>query len=284
MRFTACGVTALLIIGCAPVPPLQKPVVHPPAMEERSTRTPAITLAASPVSQPVSPAPVAPPRITRQEHRGIRYEGIAFDSRSYRLAVVDQSGGPGSQFADAEAAGRSKGGLAAINAGFFTPEGTPLGLVISGGQSAGFWNGASSLGSGIWCQDASGNLSIVRRENLGRGGAGTKRELIQAGPMLIENQHPINGLEAMKTSVRSIILWDGGTRWWIGLTSPCTLAEVSENLSHASPAGWKARQALNFDGGRSSDLWISANVSGEPVYRRAPWNRPVRNFVVLIAR
>jgi len=284
MRFTACGVTALLIIGCSPAPQLQKPVAQPPAMTERSARTPAVPLVASPVSQPVSPAPVAQPRVTRQEYQGIRYEGIAFDSRNYRLAVVDQAGGPGSQFANAEAAGGSKGGVAAINAGFFTPEGTPLGLVISAGRSAGSWNGASSLGSGVWCQDASGNLSILRRENLGRGGAGTKRELIQAGPMLIENQQAISGLEATKTSVRSIILWDGGTRWWIGLTSPCTLAEVSENLSHASPAGWQVKKALNFDGGRSSDLWISANVNGGPVYRRAPWNRPVRNFVVLIAR
>ena len=185
------------------------------------------------------------------------FEGVAFDSRSHRLVVVDQAGGPGSQFPDAAAAGRSRGGIAAVNAGFFTPEGNPLGLVVASGKRAGAWNTASSLGSGVWHEDSAGNPAISRRENLGRQGAGNQRELLQAGPMLVENGRAVSGLDPTKSSVRTIILWDGGTRWWIGRASACTLAELAATLARSPPAGWPTRHALNLDGGRSSDLWIS---------------------------
>jgi len=41
---------------------------------------------------------------------------------------------------------------------------------------------------------------------------------------------------------------------------------------------------MNLDGGRSSDLWISSRVSGGPLTSRPPWNRPVRNFLILVPR
>jgi len=282
MRFTACAIAALLIIGCSAAPPLENRAKQRAAPTE--VAAPPVAPAA-PVAAPAAPTfPNQPPTITRQTVDGVTFEGVSFDSRSHRLIVKDQPAGPGSQFPDAAAAGQSAEGLAAINAGFFTLEGDPLGLVVANGTSSGFWNATTSLGSGIWRQDASGNLSITRREKLGRAAAGSQRELIQAGPMLLENGHSILSLESTKSAVRSILLWDGGNRWWLGLTSPCTLAEVTGALSHASPGGWHPKQALNLDGGRSSDLWISSQVSGGPLNRRPPWNKQVRNFLVLVAR
>ena len=168
---------------------------------------------------------------------------------------------------------------AAVNAGFFTPEGDPLGLVVAAGKISGSWNTASSLGSGVWYQNRSGKIAIARRGTLNRAEASAMRELIQAGPLLVENNRAVSGLDATKPSVRIAILWDGGTRWWIGRGSPCTLAALGEAL-----AAWPIRHALNLDGGRSSDLWISECVSGGPLLRRAPWNRPVRNFLVLVVK
>ena len=243
-------------------------------------------MVASP-SPPVIAVPSAPalaPRLTVKEISGISFEGVAFDSRNHRLAVVDQEGGPGSQFEDSAGAAASRNGIAAVNAGFFTPEGTPLGLVIAGGKVSGSWNTASSLGSGAWHEGVTGEMAISRREKLGRSAAATMRELIQAGPLLVENSHAISGLEATKTSARIFLLWDGGTRWWIGRTSPCTLAALAAAIASGQPAGWKVQQALNLDGGRSADLWISSRVPGGPLTRRTPWNRPVRNFLVLVAR
>ncbi len=229
------------------------------------------------------PAPAArpaePPRATRGTFGGIRFQGVAFDSRTHRLRVADQPGGPGSRWPDAAAAAKALGGIAAVNAGFFTPEGAPLGLAISAGNAAGHWNRASSLGSGVWHPGA-----IVRREALGPQGARRHSELLQAGPMLVENGRSVSGLESTKASARTVILWDGGTRWWIGVSSPASLAETARVLDSENPAGWRARHALNLDGGRSSDLWVSGVVSGGPLRHRPPWNRPVRNFLVLVRR
>lgn len=213
---------------------------------------------------------------------GIEFDGVAFDSRTHRLAVVDQAGGPGLRFADAAEAGRSAGGIAAVNGGFFTPEGGPLGLVIAAGKRAGAWNSTTSLGSGVWYAGANGASAISRRENLGRAGVAGMQELLQAGPMLVWNGRAVARLDAEKSSARTMVWWDGGSRWWIGRSSPAPLARTAAALASAPVPGWPVKHALNLDGGRSSDLWISSNVSGGPLSSRPPWNKAVRNFLVLV--
>lgn len=274
MRFLLAALVALPFVSCAPTPPagpIQQPVIVKSA--------PAVP---SPTIIAVPSAPASGPRFTTREISGVTFEGVAFDSRNHRLVVVDQPNGPGSQFEDATAAGKSRSGIVAVNAGFFTPEGAPLGLVASSGKISGAWNSASSLGSGVWFENSSGSPGITRREKLGRANAAAMRELIQAGPLLVENGQPVSGLEATKTSARIVILWDGGTRWWIGRGSPCSLANLGQALATGQPAGWEVRQALNLDGGRSADIWVSDSVPGGPFVSRPPWNRPVRNFLVLV--
>jgi len=279
MKFLLGTVILALVGACAPSQPLaiqrerpQQQQIEPVKLQPAAAFPPpaAPTLEAS-----------VPPRVTTAEIAGITFEGVEFDSRSAFLKVADQSGGPGSQFLDAAAAGRELGGITAINAGFFTPEGAPLGLVVSGGKTSGSWNSASSLGNGVWALDSNGASSITRRETIGRAAAGRMRELIQAGPLLVENGRAVSSLEATKTSARIAILWNGGSKWWIGRASPCTLAAFSRALTTGNPAGWKVQQALNLDGGRSADLWISSEIPGGPLTRRPPWNRPVRNFLIL---
>lgn len=284
MRLPTCALLVLLLGSCFSKIP-ENPRNSAPHRPARARVIPETTAPSPP--KPATPkpaAPAAPPQITIRQISGITLEGVTFDSRQHRLVVVDQQNGPGSRFADAAAAAHSRQGIAAINAGFFTPEGNPLGLVLASGQAAGAWNTASSLGSAVWHEGPSGNPAISRRGTLGRQAASATRELIQAGPLLIENGRATSGLEAAKSSTRTVILWDGGTRWWIGRGSPSTLAALARALAHDSPTGWPIKQALNLDGGRSADLWISETLSGGPLIRRSPWNRPVRNFLVLLPK
>ena len=281
MRHLAILTWLALLAGCSPV---RGPVTPPPAHGMNHLRPRTASAAVSPGAAFTPSRPLEPARITRAQGAGIAFEGVAFDARSHRLVVADQAGGPGSRFADAAAAGRSRGGVAAVNAGFFTPAGDPLGRVVAAGNSSGTWNSASSLGCGVWHEDAVGRSSISRREQLGSAGASAMRELLQAGPMLVENGRTVAGLDALKPSVRTVILWDGGSRWWLGQASACTLAELGLALSTCQPAGWPVRHALNLDGGRSADLWISPALAGGPIALRAPWNRPVRNFLILVPR
>jgi hypothetical protein len=278
MRFWMLAPLFSVLAACYPAAPLQRPSVR----AEVSPDVPAV--GSPPIILESPEAPLRAPEVTTAVIQGITFEGVAFDARSHRLVVADQAAGPGTEFLDAASAARSRGGLAAINAGFFTPEGAPLGLVVSQGVALGAWNSASSLGSGLWREDARGQMALVRREALGRSAAGNSKELIQAGPLLRENGRLVTGLESTKLSLRTLILHDGGTRWWIGRGSPCSLADLGNALAAGNPAGWPVVDALNLDGGRSSDLWASSAIAGGPLVRRTPWNRAVRNFLILIPR
>lgn len=287
---------ALLLSGCVTAPdrtavdsrqptrtsaPPTAQGIAPPAAQVAAP--PTAQAAARPAVQVVAPpaaAPAAPPAVKRREISGITCEGVAFDARSHRLLVADQAGGPGSRWADAAAAMAACGGLAALNGGFFTPEGAPLGRVLGENGAAGNWNRTSALGSAVFVETAAAGMRIVRRERAPE----SARELLQAGPLLVEGGRNVPGLDASKARVRSLLLWDGGSRWWLGLTSPCTLAALGGALAEGSPADWQPQLALNLDGGRSSDLAVSAAVPGGPLLRRGWLNRPVRNFLVLVPR
>ena len=262
-----------LLAACKPVGPLPQPAVEVTSRQE--------PIPAPQMKQPDAP-PAIEPKLIRRTISGIEFEGVAFDSRSHRLEVIDQPKGPGSAFATAADTASKNRALLAINAGFFTPEGKPLGLVVTQGKRYGAWNSASSLGSGIFAESSSGQLSISRRSSSSatRGAL----ELIQAGPLLVEGGRKVGGLDSEKSALRSILLTDGGTRWWIGKTSPCSLAALGAALSSDSPAGWAIGNAMNLDGGRSTDLFVSSAVPGGPIHHRGFLNRPVRNFLVLKSR
>lgn len=275
MRILSIAFPALFVGSCAPL--VDAPENPPTAAAQ------AVHSASGPArpAETNAPHPVAAPRLLRVTLSGVVFEGVAFDARRQRLVVVEQRGVPGRRFPDAESAARSAGGIAAVNGGFFTPAGEPLGLVVAGGRRFGAWNCASSLGSGVWHADGEGKMAIRRRQVLGKALAMAMQELLQAGPLLVENGRAVGGLENTRTSARTMILWDGGERWWIGRAAPCTLARCADILATSSPVGWPVKQALNLDGGRSSELWVSGKVTGGPLKSRPLWNRPVRNFLVL---
>ena len=282
MRFPALAVLplALLVSGCTETSSLRSGDL---AVNQNVISVTPANLAKKPIrtSIQIPRFPSGPLTVETDTIAGITFQGVSFDARDYRLAVIDQPGGPGSKYPDARSAAASRDGLAAVNAGFFTPEGAPLGRVISGGKAAGSWN-RSSLGSGVFTESPSGHLAISRRAAVPSDTS--SRELLQAGPLLVENGRSVSGLNGGKPAVRTLMLWDGDNRWWVGKSSVCTLAKLGAALGDGSPTDWKIHTALNLDGGRSTDLWVSASVSGGPASFRPLWNRPVRNFLVIVPR
>ena len=272
----------LLLASCTPYE-------EAPFKKFKSSPTPTQPHAAlnrTPTTQKVfnNPNPPTSPILVTRNLPELNLEGVAFDSRTHRLRVIDQASGPGTSFTDATHAGTSNNALAAINAGFFTPEGTPLGLLVTAGKPAGSWNSATSIGSALWHEFHSGESRISRRNETHPAAAKQMRESLQSGPMLIDKGRAVSGLESDKTSARSFIAWDGGTRWFIGRSSPCPLNALAATLASDKVCGWTIHRAMNLDGGRSSDLWVSSRVNGGPLTSRPPWNRPVRNFLILVPR
>lgn len=207
--------------------------------------------------------------------RGIEFSVLSFDRRDYDLVVDDQPGGPGSEYDRAEDAGR--GDLAAINAGFFTPKGDPLGLVITKGRKRGSINRASFLGTGFFLGPKAQLIS--RTEFL--SAQPKPSELLQSGPRLLWAGETLTGLSDGDQRPRSFLLWDGGDHFAIGYANSASLKGLSNTLKSQPISGFKIAYALNLDGGRSSDLWVSPSVSGGGFSRNSFFNKDVRNYLVL---
>ncbi|NIP92533.1 MAG: phosphodiester glycosidase family protein, partial [Akkermansiaceae bacterium] len=189
--------------------------------------------------------------------------------------------GPETEWQSARAAAQQHDAVAAINAAFFTPEGQPLGLVIENGVRFGAWNRASSLTSGVLVVGR-GRPRLLRRE--GWPLSSEAEQLVQAGPLLLENAGAVPGLSTNPARPRSFLAWDNRHHWAIGFTRSATLAELASALASQPVPGTRFSTALNLDGGRSSDLWVSSTIKGGPVSTRRFWNNPVRNYVLIRKR
>lgn len=207
--------------------------------------------------------------------RGIEFSILSFDRRDYDLVVNDQPDGPGSEYDRAEDAGR--GNLAAINAGFFTPEGDPLGLIITKGRKRGALNTASFLGTGFFLGPTASLMS--RSEFI--SSQPNPSELLQSGPRLVWAGESLTGLSEKDQRPRSFLLWDGRDHFALGYANSASLKSLSSTLQSQPIAGFKIAYALNLDGGRSCDFWVSSSVSGGGFSRTSFFNKDVRNFLVL---
>jgi uncharacterized protein YigE (DUF2233 family) len=234
---------------------------------------------------PLATQKKAPLAYYHTSRNGIVLSLVSFDDRDYQLQVADQANGPATHWRDAQAATKALQGVAGINGGFFTPEGKPLGLVITQGKRRGAINTTSSLGSGIYLSNGK-QSAIVRRSTYTQSPNQWKniQELLQTGPMLAENNAPISGLSQKNNRPRSFILWDNNHHWAIGYAESCTLHDLSRALAGKAPAGFPVHTAINLDGGRSSDLWAGHNIRNGNKKHRNFLNKPVRNFLVVVPK
>ncbi len=214
---------------------------------------------------------------------GITVSAVYYDDREFDLQVADQPNGCGSLWLDAKSAGLSRNAIAAINAGFFTPEGKPLGLLVESGLRRGYIN-QSSLGSGIYASTPAGT-SITRRDsNSSSQRINNATQLLQAGPILIEQGETSSGLSDQRNRPRSFIAWDGHHHWMMGHIETATLMGAAQALAKSKSLKFKPSIVLNLDGGRSSDLWAGPQVPGGNRSHRSFLNKAVRNYLVLTPR
>ncbi|MDP0492040.1 MAG: phosphodiester glycosidase family protein [Verrucomicrobiota bacterium JB023] len=235
------------------------------------------------VENPVpTPSHVHPLKMRQGRAAGVELTLVTFDTRKHTLEVWDQEQGPGSQAETAVSAAR--GALAAINGGFFTPEGTPLGLVYESGKKFGFLN-RSSLGSGVLYVDRKlARPVIARRERFEQWLQDDHFEpyqVLQSGPFLVDEGKAVEGLKNDEARVRSFLLWDGDYHFALAQSEPITLRNLARALAAQPIDGFKIFTALNLDGGRSAELYISEKIEGGPRHLRRWWNKSVRNYVLL---
>ena len=258
-----------------PIPPLPTvPRADPLALPARAVSM--ITPQDPPPSPILSalPSQSHPLRVNSASLNGTTFTAVTFDRRNYFLKVIDQKEGPGTEFARAEFAGQ--GSLAAINGGVFNPDGSPLGLVITDGQSRGAFNSHSFLGTGI----IDGENTILSH----RKSYQESSELVQSGPRLVWDQERLTGLSKSKERPRSFVIWDGNNHFGIGHADRATLQGLANNLQAQPFEGFHIKYAINLDGGTSCDLWVSNQIPGGGFNKSSLFRKKARNYLALRKR
>ncbi|OYW29604.1 MAG: hypothetical protein B7Z47_04620 [Chthoniobacter sp. 12-60-6] len=276
-------IAALALASCAhppapPAPPDSTPDLAPryPSWDE--------------VPAPAQPAPAVEPspgkpliggaslidQTVHHNGRSIELQYVLFDSRSYSLQVIDQpedwSGG--SKISERM---RSANAVAGVNGGFFTPQFTPMGLMIANGHKTGAWQSNKLLSGAV----------VVHQQpellwNSEVQGASNATHLLQAGPRLVDDGRAVPSLERRKQTTRTFIATDGSHRWIIGLARSTSLGELADALASATfPGGFHIHRALNLDGGHSSALYYRTADGGE---HAVPGWSTVRNYLGIVPR
>jgi uncharacterized protein YigE (DUF2233 family) len=181
----------------------------------------------------------------------VRIHGVRLDDRKVRFVVVDN---PVDGRGTLEEAMRSQGCFAGVNGGYFHADFRPVGLEIAGGRVIHGFERAKLL-SGVFAV-TSGKPRLMRSGDF--QSSSKVSDALQAGPFLVFDGQPTDGLNDAKRARRTVVATDGKNGWAILLMSPVTLADAAAILSTPGVLdGLKVAQALNLDGGSSSALWAA---------------------------
>lgn len=226
------------------------------------------------LGSPAAGVSVVETQLQRKDSNGTaRLVAVVFDNRSHTLRVVD-SPKPG----ESRLSGilESRQAIAGVNGGYFEPDFTPVGLVVSKGKTRQNFKKAKIL-TGIVATSPKGGVSIFRSSRFDTK-PGAYLEAIQCGPMLVENSAPVAGLNSEKIARRTAVATGPNQRCALIHMTSTTLADAAEILSLAKILGaWAPSTALNLDGGSSSTLWSRDIISLQEIKR-------VRNFLEVVAR
>ncbi len=276
----------LLLAACAHQPQLQPmpsvdPVPPPQEVRVKSSDTTFITIpwrVSRGQTQPMSAGAVFHElTLTSLDEGDVRMRVVRFDRQQCSLRVVDQPEAHAGSHVLSQTL-RDVGALAGVNGGYFHPDFSPLGLVVSGGRSQGRLV-RTSLVSGM-VRVADGQPELVWNDEYREQSGVT--DLLQCGPRLVDGGEPIAGLNATKTSARSFVATDGVGGWLIGVAEYTTLRGLSDLL--ATPgliAGMRVERALNLDGGRSTAFYARTSDGGE--ISDPGWST-VRNYLAVLPR
>jgi exopolysaccharide biosynthesis protein len=144
--------------------------------------------------------------------------------------------------------------LAGVNGGYFQPDLTPVGLLISQGKVIHPLERAKLL-SGVFLVRKQ-KPALVRAQHFSDT-AGIS-DAIQCGPFLVEGGNRILGLNKRRSAPRTFVFLTRGGDWGIGICRSVTLPGLSEILTIADllPNG-PITAALNLDGGSSTGFFLA---------------------------
>jgi uncharacterized protein YigE (DUF2233 family) len=157
---------------------------------------------------------------------------------------------------------RASGATACINSNFFDEQSKPLGTVISRGIQHNRPHNGGGVLTGVFYVTAD-TVGITHRSSFS---AERVIEAAQAGPRLISEGAPVVGVKDSSTTTSvSLICLDNEQRI---VLMKVALAIFSGSLKEIQGTLLRpelnCREALNLDGGGSSQLYLSVSLSAHP--------------------
>lgn len=211
--------------------------------------------------------------------RNVRLTLVVFSPREYSVRVIDNAAANDTaRFPRLHLAMPALGAAAGCNGSFFNQHPfEPVGLMVGDGIRAGTFDPQS------WMQ----GLMVVRHGRLGFEVAAEFQDgpavtqAIQSGPWLVRSGQAVANGDTRRAH-RTFICRGADGRWALGAASePCTLGQLATALrSEEATAALDVQEALNFDGGPSTGLW----VKGDHGDYSLPDQWAVRNYVALFPR
>src|SRR6266446_5763791 len=164
--------------------------------------------------------------------------------------------------------------LAGVNGGYFQPDLTPVGLLISQGKLIHPLERAKLI-SGVFFVRKQ-KPALVRAQHFSDTAGVT--DAIQCGPFLVERGGIVSGLNNGRSAPRTFVFVTRAGNWGIGICRSVTLAELSEILTITDllPTGPIAT-ALNLDGGSSTGFYLAR---GDQSISSPEWTT-VGNYLLL---
>lgn len=162
----------------------------------------------------------------------------------------------GIQRSNAKTLTKSARGIIGINVNFFDPANRPLGLVVKNRRELSALHRGGNLLSGLFAVDADGNPFVIHRDEFPPG-----RYLLalQAGPRLLNHAQAILVSKNDEWTRRSgvAILKDGSVLLFATIVRfPGSSLQQIQQMLLKPEIG--AVDALNFDGGGSSQIFLDA--------------------------
>ncbi len=183
---------------------------------------------------------------------------IRSDMKNHRLAVIRASEF-GWKSATVKDMCTASGATACVNANFFDEQGKPLGLVMSRGIILNRIHKGGGLLTGIVFASPK-QVGIAHRESFSTEGV---VEAVQAGPRLVSEGKVVEGLKESRSTYLSGICIDADRRVTIYRVSSGVFGTSLRQLqSTLTSPPLNCAEALNFDGGGSSGMYLAGEISG----------------------
>jgi len=201
-----------------------------------------------------------------------KIHAVAGQAAELRFRVLSNAS---RKFSSVQEAVLASDGIAGINGGYFQPDLTPVGLLVSQGQVAHPLERAKLLSGVFFIRKQKPNIARVQHFS----GAANITDAIQSGPFLVERGRTIPGLNNGRSAARTFLYSAGNGNWGFGICRSVTLAEMGEIL--ASPdlfPGESVTTALNLDGGSSTGFYLARGDQSISSPERAT----VGSFLVLL--